>query len=108
MKATTGWAYQSVGAPPTTIAYYRLPWMRTVLGARSEWVPLSPLWRGVAINTLVLGSPALLLLLIPPVRASRRRRNGECPRCAYDLKHDFASGCPECGWNKAPAERSAA
>jgi len=26
---------------------------------------------------------------------------GRCPKCAYDLRHDFFAGCPECGWNRA-------
>jgi hypothetical protein len=81
-----------------------IPFVGALPGASGGPTPYLPLWRGVAINTLVLGSPALLLLLVAPMCASRRRRKGKCPRCAYDLKHDFARGCSECGWNKPAAE----
>ncbi len=30
----------------------------------------------------------------------RRRRNGACLQCGYDLRHDFDKGCPECGWRR--------
>ena len=33
-------------------------------------------------------------------RPARRRTLGQCPECAYDLRGDLASGCPECGWNR--------
>ena len=34
-------------------------------------------------------------------RAGRRASKGLCPRCAYDLRGDLDSGCPECGWNRS-------
>lgn len=34
-------------------------------------------------------------------RRRLRRRRGRCPRCAYDLRHGVAAGCPECGWGRA-------
>jgi hypothetical protein len=108
-RAATGWTYDTNTRglqQQGLIGLHRLQGYPPVSYARPRLIPYIPLWRGVAINTLVLGSPALLLLLIPPVRASRRRRKGKCPRCAYDLKHDFARGCSECGWNKPPAEAS--
>lgn len=73
----------------------RVPFVHTT----HRGAPYLPLWRGLAVDVFVLGSPALLLC-IPGYRAARRRRKGKCPRCGYDLKHDFASGCSECGWNK--------
>lgn len=33
-------------------------------------------------------------------REDRRLSRGLCPTCAYDLRADFESGCPECGWNR--------
>lgn len=69
-------------------------------GGRAADFPLVPIWPGLIVNTLVLGAPALLLLFVTPVRRRRRRQKGKCPRCAYDLKHEFATGCSECGWGK--------
>ncbi len=89
--------------PVATISFTSL-----LPSGREAQIPLVPMWHGLIANTAILGSPALLLLLLPPVRASRRRRKGRCPRCAYDLKRDFASGCSECGWNKPQAEAGAA
>jgi hypothetical protein len=28
------------------------------------------------------------------------RSSGWCPQCAYDLRGDLLTGCPECGWNR--------
>lgn len=33
-------------------------------------------------------------------REAHRRARGLCPACAYDLRSDFPTGCPECGWNR--------
>lgn len=30
-----------------------------------------------------------------------RRTKGLCPRCGYELRAEFAHGCPECGWQRA-------
>jgi hypothetical protein len=35
----------------------------------------------------------------------KRRARGLCTECGYDLRGDYAGGCPECGWRRAPAER---
>lgn len=47
---------------------------------------------------------AMLAWIVPAavqeVRGIRRRRRGRCPRCAYDLAHDYRGGCPECGWRR--------
>ncbi|MDY7110541.1 MAG: hypothetical protein SYC29_18065 [Planctomycetota bacterium] len=61
--------------------------------------------------------PALLIALIVGIpfaagRFSSRRRHllqerGLCPSCGYDLRGDFAAGCPECGWNRPPDGESA-
>jgi hypothetical protein len=66
-------------------------------------LPLRPLWPGFPLDTgfySVLW--ALPLFGLPLLKQTRRTRRGRCPRCAYDLKRDFASGCPECGWRRAP------
>ncbi len=64
-------------------------------------LPLTPLWPGIAINTVFYG--AILWLLVPGPFALRRyvrRRRGRCITCGYDLRGAFDEGCPECGWNR--------
>ncbi|HEY7090965.1 MAG TPA: hypothetical protein VH518_22905, partial [Tepidisphaeraceae bacterium] len=64
--------------------------------------PLYPIWTGLLIDTVVL---AILLgavwwLLVQPrrfVTELTRMRRGCCLNCGYDLRYDFARGCPECG-----------
>ncbi len=103
-RAATGWTYDTNARglqQQGLIGLYRLQQNYSASYAIPRLIPYAPLWRGIAINAVALGFPSLLLLLASPLRTSRRRRKGECPRCAYDLKHDFARGCPECGWNRA-------
>ncbi|MGP1310287.1 MAG: hypothetical protein ACTS27_08835 [Phycisphaerales bacterium] len=88
--------------PPHHYPIVTIPFTASLPGGREAQIPLDPMWRGLIANTAILGSPALLVF-VPAVRARRRRRKGKCPRCAYDLKHDFAHGCSECGWNKHAA-----
>jgi hypothetical protein len=67
-------------------------------------IPCIPIARGVVINTslwALLWMP--LLIGVPIWRRRSRARRGRCTQCAYDLRGDFGSGCPECGWNRAPA-----
>jgi len=39
---------------------------------------------------------------VPLLRHAVRARRGLCHRCGYDLRADFATGCPECGWRQPP------
>ncbi len=77
-----------------------------LLGEMRLIAPLRPIPVGLAADTLVFA--ALWALVGVGGRGgarfglrSVRRQRGRCPKCAYDLKRDFASGCPECGWNRA-------
>jgi len=65
--------------------------------------PTKVLWPGMLANASIYGAPtfAFFGFCSPAVRTARRRRRGVCPRCKYDLVHDYDSGCPECGWNRA-------
>lgn len=60
-----------------------------------------PIVRGVAINASLW---ALLWMHLQIGVLIWRRRSrvhrGRCIQCAYDLRGDFPSGCPECGWNR--------
>ncbi len=58
--------------------------------------------RGFAIDAGFFGSLWFVALFgVRDARLWLRVRRGLCPKCAYDLKGDFAGGCPECGWNRA-------
>lgn len=65
-----------------------------------------PLPLGVAVNSCFYALPVLALLLVTPLRRSLRLRRGHCPRCNYDLRSDFPSGCPECGWNRVASSKT--
>lgn len=57
-----------------------------------------PIWPAIWRNAGVVGCGVwLLITLLVGVRALRRRGRGWCLACGYDLKHDHAAGCPECG-----------
>lgn len=49
---------------------------------------------------------ALLLYSWQAARRIYRNRRGECSVCGYDLRGDFSSGCPECGWRRAEKGRA--
>lgn len=63
-------------------------------------LPLRPIWWGLVGNSAIFGVLWFPLLNWRAVRTHRRRARGHCPHCAYDLRHDLAHGCPECGWNR--------
>ena len=77
-------------------------------------LPLLPLWSGLAIDsgfyavvlTALVGLGRQVARAPRGLRAWRRRRAGQCVRCAYDrcgLAPD--AKCPECGTPTAPAPK---
>ena len=65
------------------------------------------------VNTLVYAGAiwlATLVLVRPlaPLRRLARMQRGECPGCGYDVRYDFAKGCPECGMMRAGKQGDAA
>ena len=69
-------------------------------GAR--WLPLRPIWPGFAANTLIYAALMWLLLAVPfRLRKLRRKRQGRCIKCGYDLRGHSSDSqspvCPECG-----------
>jgi len=73
-------------------------------------LPLIPIWFGFIVNSLIFMVAWLLLVsYVPPAyrwaRHRWRHKEGECPRCRYDLRGDLKSGCPECGWNRGSEVR---
>ncbi len=64
-------------------------------------LPLSPIWRGLAVDTAVWAGAWLALWEGAWwARRSARRRRGRCLDCAYDLRGALTGGCPECGWGR--------
>jgi|GEM_PF-2616086 len=64
-------------------------------------IPLRPIWRGIAINTLFYATLLVVPLVIWPLLQMKQRvRGGRCGWCGYDLRGDIAGGCPECGWGR--------
>jgi hypothetical protein len=63
------------------------------------YLPIAPIWSGLAIDTLFYGTIAWGLLFLPgTLRRWRRRRGGRCVKCGYDRAGLGAeSACPECG-----------
>ena len=90
---------------PATVALWHSGSSWTPLGNSDRvLLPIGVLPGGLALNSALYGLPFFGLFNIGAFRrASRRRRRGHCPRCGYDLRHDLASGCPECGWNRQSA-----
>jgi hypothetical protein len=91
----------AVNAPafmrPRGSLFYGEPWP----------LPLRPIWPGFAINTIFYAAALWVIFAIPgSVKRLRRRINGWCIHCGYDLraKPPDSDKCPECGRN-APANR---
>jgi hypothetical protein len=67
-----------------------------------QYFPLIPVWPWFYLSSAIIGG---LLFGVQSLfrinRGIRRKMFGRCPRCAYDLRGDLKSGCPECGWNRA-------
>lgn len=70
--------------------------------SRSTYLAYLPLFPGLLLNTAFYGSIYFALGLgFVSLRRTRRRRRGQCPRCAYDLRATTAPVCPECGHTRA-------
>lgn len=76
---------------------------QSITGVRTERIllPLRPLLIGTLVNTLIFGAMlGFVFLLAVGGRRLWRYERGRCPRCAYDLRRGFSTGCPECGWGR--------
>jgi hypothetical protein len=93
------WELENAGQVRTRVGHVGVTWARGfVLCAGTgqlEFVSLSlPWWMPCAVLSL-----PTLLVGVARLRGRRRRAQGLCPRCGYDLRASPA-GCPECGWGR--------
>lgn len=59
-------------------------------------VPLVPVWPGFAVCSVFWAGVVGVVWYVPgAVRRAGRRRRGQCPTCAYELRG--LHSCPECG-----------
>ncbi|MFG0305005.1 MAG: hypothetical protein ACF8Q5_02185 [Phycisphaerales bacterium JB040] len=77
----------------------------SALGSQSQdeliTLPTGVIWRGLILNALIYASVLLAIPLgLSILFRHQRYLLGHCPKCRYDLQHDFSHGCPECGWRK--------
>jgi hypothetical protein len=71
-----------------------------------EMLPLRPIWRGFAVNTIFYAAILWLLIGGPFVlRRFIRRRRGLCPACAYPMGQ--LPVCTECGRALSQSARAA-
>ena len=59
---------------------------------RVTWI-VFPLW----LTTITLGLVGTVPLVSGPIRQWRRKRNGWCLECGYNLTGNRTGRCPECG-----------
>lgn len=78
-----------------------------VLFDRVVVLPLRPITIGAALNTAFYAAAlAGVWFVVGAVRRAMLRRRGRCVHCGYDLRHDYGSGCSECGWDKPDGLRA--
>ena len=77
----------------------------TAIHYGNEVLPMAPIWPGFAVNTIFYGAILWLFILGPfALRRYIRYKHGHCIKCGYDLRGDFSTGCPECGWRREADE----
>jgi len=76
----------------------RLPDRQHSLPGTPRFLPLMPMWTGLAINTAIFASAWWLVLLACSINLIlHRRRRGQCISCGYDMRSATSGVCPECG-----------
>jgi hypothetical protein len=96
--------YDTSTEPPRLID--RRHWRFDVAGI--EGLEFAGAALGLSVLFLACAMPAALVVLTYTTfsKGSKIRR-GCCPKCGFDLLHQFDSGCTECGWAKGEAANSA-
>ena len=91
-------------ADPIRLALHRISWGLLVAGGGLYVTGIVMASRKAIPMLVALATTVVVLLLVNELSPRRRRRNrmraGHCPNCAYDLLHDFRTGCSECGWDR--------
>jgi len=80
---------------------------RRVWRTRQGDIPISLPHRvlsdGFIINTLFYAAMWFGIFFgVGFVKRVLRRKRGRCVKCSYDLRGEFDTGCPECGWGREP------
>ena len=77
------------------------------LTALGIWGAINTPFQAIMLGGLllfnVLGLPVGIMITMS--KLPTRRNRGLCPKCAYDLRHEYHRGCPECGWGRAVSEK---
>ena len=64
-------------------------------------LPLRPIWSGFIINSFIYAAILGVMMFIASMANQHRRfKKGHCPKCNYELRSDYSTGCPECGWGR--------
>ena len=78
-------------------------------GGGIDWrvLPYEPVWPALIGNVLVHSAAWCAIIIgLFALRKVIRTRRGRCIKCGYDLRGDFDSGCPECGWGRESLDES--
>jgi hypothetical protein len=89
------------GCPGTVALWWSRPTTWSSCNGAQVRLPVAPLMSGLVADGGLYAIPVFAALSAGACRCGLRRRRGRCPRCGYDLKHDLAAGCPECGWRRS-------
>lgn len=107
--------YESDAAPAAAVMPFRsgsfilMPTGAVTPAPTQRRLPYRPIWTGLLLNAVLYALALWFLYRVPlrlmarPRRITRelmRLRCGQCLICGYDLRYDFARGCPECGWGR--------
>ncbi|MDZ4753751.1 MAG: hypothetical protein SGJ11_04560 [Phycisphaerae bacterium] len=96
------WGHISYDINETPQTY--VEWRGGIMESRSAWIPLYPMWFGLAADSLLYGgSVALVWIGVGTVRRQRRARAGKCLSCGHLLAGVVT--CPECGRPSAEVSR---
>ncbi len=91
----------SSGAGSTVRGGWELsPFTGGFLGGCWRAIPLRPIWSGIVVDVIVLGGMCYAAIFgAAALRRERRRAQGLCAWCGYDLRSGGLDNqrCPECG-----------